>query len=205
MIIALLLLGARYAWRQWIKRKAYMEAVSEFRWSDNISPVEFEHHCADYLSQRGWRAGTTKGSGDQGVDVLASKSGVKVVLQCKKYSKPVGNKAAQEAHAAMAFAGAHRAAVVSNAAYTTGAKQLAKATGVLLLHFTDLARADELFGVPSATSTSRFAKFGATFLRTGAQRTQIRCPDCNTYLALPKGKNGIVNCPRCKHRFQAKT
>jgi hypothetical protein len=79
-----------------------------------LTPLGFERHCADILARQGWRAKLTAGSTDQGVDVLARKGRVSVVIQCKLYSRPVGNAAVQEAIAGQAFMGATHAAVVSN-------------------------------------------------------------------------------------------
>lgn len=104
----------------------------------NLDPIQFEHHCVDLLNNSGWNARTTKGSGDQGIDIIASYGNVKAVFQCKKYSQPVGNAAVQEVIAGKAFEQAHMAAVVSNALFTPAAKQLASATGVYLLHYTEL-------------------------------------------------------------------
>jgi len=82
------------------KRREYLQAVLEFRWRDDISPIEFEQCCADYLGLKGWNAATTGRSGDQGADVVARKASHLLVVQCKKYSRPVGNKAVQEVIAA---------------------------------------------------------------------------------------------------------
>ena len=113
----------------------------------NMDPFEFERHCADVLNQYGWDARVTKASGDQGVDVVASLNGTKVVLQCKKYSRPVGNAAVQEAFAGMSFEQAHTAAVVTNASYTPSARQLASSTGVHLLHYSELPNLAERLGL----------------------------------------------------------
>lgn len=134
--------------RQEIER-AYNRALLEFRWSEHLSPTQFEKCCADYLALMGWQTHTTKASGDQGVDVVAQKFGTTVVLQCKKYSKPVGNRAVQEVHAARSYVGASVAAVVSNQPYTPAARDLAGRTNVLLLHFTELRGLDALIGVYS--------------------------------------------------------
>jgi len=82
----------------------------------------------------------TKATGDQGADVIAEKDGARMVLQCKLYSSPVGNKAVQEAFAAQRHYRANASAVVTNAAYTASAISLAATTGVQLLHYTDLNR-----------------------------------------------------------------
>lgn len=144
--ITLVALPALLSWQaRRHQRAAYALAIAEFRWRPGMTPTEFETCCADYLAGRGWRARTTARTGDQGIDVLAERRRVRLVLQCKLYGRPVGNKAVQEALAGRVFAGATHAAVVSNQGYTKSARELAARTGVQLLHFTDLARADELF------------------------------------------------------------
>jgi restriction system protein len=105
---------------------------------EKMSPTEFEGHCAQRLRNVGWSAQTTKASGDQGIDVIAEFGRAKVVLQCKLYAQPVGNKAVQEAVAGRTFYGAQFSGVVSNATFTPSAKQLAASTGVILLHYSEL-------------------------------------------------------------------
>ena len=112
--------------------------------SEDMTPTEFEVFCAEELRQSGWDARVTLQSRDQGVDVVAEKAGVRVVLQCKLYSKPVGNKAVQEIAAAKARERAHYGAVVSNSRYTPAAEQLAATNAILLLHYSDLANLEAL-------------------------------------------------------------
>jgi HJR/Mrr/RecB family endonuclease len=114
---------------------------------DNLTPVEFEHYCADRLRNCGRDVRVTQASGDQGIDLIANRGNVKVVFQCKKYSQPVGNGAVQEIIAGKQFEQASIAAVVSNSTYTQSAKQLANTTGVHLLHFSELERFAEMVGV----------------------------------------------------------
>lgn len=92
----------------------------------------FEAWVAEALSGFGWKAQTTPGSGDQGLDVIARRNGKTLGVQCKLYKSPIGNKAVQEAHAGKAFHGVDAAAVMSNAAFTPSARALAEATGVKL-------------------------------------------------------------------------
>lgn len=117
---------------------------------DKLDPIQFEHYCAEILRGNGWDARVTQASGDQGIDVIANLGNVKAVLQCKKYSQPVGNAAVQEVIAGKAFEQAHVAAVVSNATYTPSAKQLASTTGVHLLHFSELPHFAERLGLIKA-------------------------------------------------------
>lgn len=95
--------------------------------------IAYEHHCAEILTAHGWATTVTKASGDQGVDVIARRGDMKLVLQCKRYSAPVGNKAVQEVIAARQFEDATHAAVVSTAPYTDSARALAHKTGVYLI------------------------------------------------------------------------
>lgn len=112
--------------------KSYINAPQEIN-TKNISPYEFEKECARILNKKGFNARATKGSGDQGVDVLAEKNNIKIAIQCKQYSKPVGNKAVQEVIAGKNFYNAQYAVVVSNASFTPSARKLAAKCGVILL------------------------------------------------------------------------
>jgi restriction system protein len=113
-------------------------------YSDDMTPAEFETFCAEQLRLAGWNARVTLQSRDQGVDVVAEKDGRRVVLQCKLYARPVGNKAVQEAAAARAHEQADFGLVVSNNRYTEAAEELAATNGILLLHYRDLSSLDDL-------------------------------------------------------------
>lgn len=112
--------------------------------TENMTPTEFETFCAEQLRLVGWNARVTMQSRDQGVDVVAEKNGRIVVLQCKLYGRPVGNKSVQEAAAGRAHEQAHFGIVVSNNRYTEAAEQLATTNGILLLHYRDLQNLDKL-------------------------------------------------------------
>lgn len=113
---------------------------------DIISGGHYETLCHNILQAHGWIVTATPVTGDQGADLIADAGGKRVVIQCKFYSKPVGNKAVQEAFAAMGFHGGDHAAVVSNNAFTRSARQLAQANGVLLLHHDQLSNLEACLG-----------------------------------------------------------
>ena len=140
-VAAVLIAIAIWWWRQRNRARSKLLAAP----ADPMTPIGFERHCAALMREQGWRATLTAGSGDQGVDVLAKRRGVSVVIQCKLYSKPVGNAAVQEALAGKQFMGATHAAVVSNQPYTRSAIDLAGRTKVFLLSDNDLRRANDLF------------------------------------------------------------
>ena len=108
-------------------RSAALEAQLEF--DTDMSPVEFEQWGAARLARSGWRTRTVGGSGDQGADVIAERDGGRVVIQCKLYQSPVGNKAVQEAYAAMTHYSADVAAVITNSGFTPSARRLSAASG----------------------------------------------------------------------------
>lgn len=110
----------------------------------SMTPAEFEMHCANALRVHGWTVFQTSMSRDQGVDVVAEKDGLRVVLQCKLYSNPVGNKAVQEISAGRLHQQAHYGAVVTNNTYTSAARELANTNGVWLLHYTDLPQLESI-------------------------------------------------------------
>lgn len=103
-----------------------------------IDGIEFERWVEAQLLTFGWIAKATQASSDQGVDILAEKDGVTVAVQCKRYSKPVGNKAVQEITAGMQHYMADYGAVIATAKYTKSAEQLAKTNNIHLLSVEDI-------------------------------------------------------------------
>lgn len=100
---------------------------------DAMSGLEFEEYTGKLLRKLGYTDVTvTKASGDQGVDVLATKNGLRYAIQCKNYQHSLDNTSVQEAYAGMKFYGCDRAAVITNSTFTSGAKELANAIGVEL-------------------------------------------------------------------------
>lgn len=100
---------------------------------DNMEGHDFEQFCAKVLRGNGFEnVSVTQGSGDQGVDVLAEKSGIKYVIQCKRYNSDLGNTPIQEVFAGKQIYGRHIACVMTNRYFTQGAKDAANATGVIL-------------------------------------------------------------------------
>lgn len=100
---------------------------------DAMSGTEFEHWCADLLSGVGFANVTvTPESGDQGVDIIAEKGGVRYAVQCKRYASDLSNTPVQEVYAGKEMYHCQVAAVMTNQHFTPGAKSLADKTGVLL-------------------------------------------------------------------------
>lgn len=100
---------------------------------DSMTGSEFEEFCACILSQNGFiNIEITKGSHDQGTDIIAEKEDIKYAIQCKCYSSNIGNDAVQEAFAGKSFYNCHIAVVLTNSFFTSSAQILATKNGVLL-------------------------------------------------------------------------
>ena len=100
---------------------------------DRMDGHTFEHYCAGLLRKNGFHhVEVTRGSGDQGIDILAWKHRKKYGIQCKCYSYYLGNKAIQEAYAGMKFYECDVAAVLTNQYFTNSAVALSEKTDVLL-------------------------------------------------------------------------
>ena len=113
--------------------------------SSKLTPLEYEAHCAAMLAGCGWEVRRTPATGDRGADVIAEKHGQRLVVQCKLYAQPVGNKAVQEIYSARPIYGAGHACVVAPAGFTAQAERDAHALSVRLLHHSDLRKfADDL-------------------------------------------------------------
>ena len=105
----------------------------ELKKIDHMEGHAFEYWCADLLKRHGYsRIRVTKGSGDQGVDILATKAGQEYAIQCKRYENKLSNKPVQEIIAGKSFYDCDYAVVMTNSYFTDGAVALANKTGVKL-------------------------------------------------------------------------
>ena len=130
--LLLVLVRAILAVPLWALRKATAPKNGAARCLRLDGP-EFEAYVALVLEDNGFKhVELTKGSGDQGVDILAERNGKTYAIQCKNYEGAVGNFAVQEAYTGAQFYGCDEAVVICPGQFTRGAKELAQSTGVLL-------------------------------------------------------------------------
>jgi len=125
------IIAEEMAWRRQQMGKTPIEV--ELERIDKMDGHTFERWCANLLKASGLvDVEVTRGSGDQGVDVLATLDGVRYAVQCKCYSSDLGNKPVQEVFAGSVIYKCQVGAVMTNRHFTAGAKELATATGVSL-------------------------------------------------------------------------
>ncbi len=93
---------------------------------DHMNGIEFEKYVAWLLTERGYGfVEVTKGSGDFGVDILATYSGIKYAIQVKRYSSNVSRQAVSDAVAGKPYYLCTGAMVVTNSFFTKQAKSFA--------------------------------------------------------------------------------
>jgi restriction system protein len=178
-----------------IIRKKRIEKAMVTENYDSMSGEDFEEFCADILRGNGFSdVEVTKASGDHGVDVLAKKDGVKYAIQCKRYSKPVGNKTVQEVYSGKDIYKADVAVVMSNMDFTAQAIEDAKKLKV------ELWNRDKIYSLQKAGNKE--------IVPTPVKEETLVCPNCGGELVLrtaKKGSNagnqfyGCSNYPNCKY------
>ncbi len=118
--------GWFHSWRK--ARRSFRRA-----YYDEMDGWEFEEYVGELLARDGFiHVEVTRGSGDQGVDVLAERDGTSYAIQCKHYEARVTNKAVQEAYAGAEFYGCDVPVVLTNSYFTASARELSEEIGVEL-------------------------------------------------------------------------
>lgn len=113
--------------------------------TSDLTPLEYEHYCADILRHCGWSVQMTPATRDGGADFIAEKGRNRLVAQCKRYAQPVGNKAVQEVHSAVRLYHGTAACVIAPMGFTSQARREAHGLSVALLHHSALKAFAEKF------------------------------------------------------------
>lgn len=118
----------------WRMRQRHLSPLEEELYKiDHMEGESFEAWCAELLKKSGFEDVQRTGkSGDQGVDILATKDGITYAIQCKCYSRDLGNKPIQEVSTGKQMYHCHIGAVMTNRGFTKGALDAATVTGTLL-------------------------------------------------------------------------
>jgi restriction system protein len=165
---------------------------------DYMTGEEFEEFCADILRGNGYtNVEVTKASGDHGVDILASKDGLRYAIQCKRYSKSVGNKAIQEAYSGKDIYKADVAVVMSNMDFTSQAIDDARKLGVELWDRNKIYTLQKRGNVVIEESVT-----------SDNDSDELICPNCGGNLVIRTAKRGArvgkmfygcSNFPNCRY------
>ena len=97
-----------------------------------MSGREFEQYLGWMFEQLGYKAENIGETGDFGGDLLLTRDKIKTVVQAKRYHKPVGITAVQEAIGARGHYKTDQAIVVTNQQFTPAAQKLAESNSISL-------------------------------------------------------------------------
>lgn len=80
---------------------------------DLMSGQEFEQAIAEIFKNMGYQVTMTPTTGDQGIDIIAVRNGIRIGIQAKCYTGKVGNSAVQEVVAGKQYYNLNRCMVVT--------------------------------------------------------------------------------------------
>ncbi len=123
-----------YYFRKWDSETKYISTLNKFNVDslDTLSGTEFEIFLEKMLKSLGYDAKVTGKSGDQGADLIVETNQDRIIVQAKRYSNKVNNKAIQEAVTAMAIYNANKAWVITTNYFQNSAIEAGQANNVKL-------------------------------------------------------------------------
>lgn len=161
-------------WRKSRYLKATLDVV------DRMEGEEFEEFLEIHFKEDNYKVSLTPKTCDYGADLILKKSGIKTVVQAKRWKQKVGIEAVQQAVASINYYKADTSMVVTNSYFTQNAENLAKANNVTLINRRDLS-----------------------FFINHKKENREKCPVCNSDLVEKEGRYGLfigcTNYPKCKY------
>jgi len=162
-----------------------------------LSPDDFEEWSAKRLRDRGYTVRRTGRQGDHGVDLIATKSGLDSVVQCKRYAgkRSVGEPEVRDLFGVMHHHAAREAILITAGWFTPQAREWAKGKPIQLWDVEHLS--DTLAGRPATTPSAAAASHARP------------CPRCGSTLTPRRnGRDGteFIGCsgfPKCRYAESA--
>ena len=109
------------------------ELHGDFNVIDHMNGATFDRWCGALLERVGFQViQYTPASGDQGVDIVAERSGIRYAIQCKRLQEAVGHQSVLQAAAGKETYQCDQAAVMTNNWFTDSAQKTAEERNVLL-------------------------------------------------------------------------
>ncbi len=100
---------------------------------DLFTGYDFEYFLNTLFKKMSYSVEHTKLSGDQGADLIVSKLGEKIIVQAKRHTSKISNKAVQEVVASIKHFKADKGMVVTNNYFTNSAIELAESNNIELI------------------------------------------------------------------------
>jgi restriction system protein len=108
-----------------------------------LSPYEFEAEVCILFSKNGFNAKLTKGSGDDGVDIIITSNSELIFVQCKKYSKEIGPAAARQLLGVMVANNTNKGILISFNGFSSGCEDFCRKTKILCINGPQLINFDK--------------------------------------------------------------
>lgn len=159
-----------------------------------LHPDEFEEYVADLYGRLGYKTEVVGGAYDGGVDVIATRDGIKHYIQCKKYiTRQVGVAEMREFYGTLAdHLSKGKGIFITTNIFTTEAEKFAEGKPIELLD------GDHLLKLIKSSSKTVI----------GGLPQEKNCPACGGQLILRRGKFGeffgCSNYPKCRHTERVK-
>jgi restriction system protein len=106
--------------------------------------IEFEEHIANVLKSQGYTNIQLTEQFDYGVDIVASKNGIRWGIQVKRYSGLVKAEAVRQVVTGLRMYGCDRAMVITNSVFSRVAVRLAESNDCVLVDRGKLARMSKI-------------------------------------------------------------
>ncbi|MCD6430721.1 MAG: restriction endonuclease [Deltaproteobacteria bacterium] len=119
------------------EREAAEARIRSFKLSDidNMDGLSFEHYVAKLLRHEGFNAvEVTKGSGDFGVDIIASQENCRHAIQVKRSSRTISRRAVSDAVAGKSHYSCDSAMVITNNYLSKPARGFARSVGCKIIN-----------------------------------------------------------------------
>ena len=114
-----------------LRKKAFGLSVKDLL---DLPPGEFEQMTAELYRARGYNANKTGMSGDHGVDVVVkAKDDKKMIVQCKRWRKPVGEPIVRDFYGTMQHEKASHGTIIATSGFTPQAIEWAKGKPISLV------------------------------------------------------------------------
>lgn len=106
--------------------------------------IDYERECISAFKEAGWVAIDTPVSGDKGADIIATKRGLKAIVQCKNWGRKINSSAIQEVVTARSFFDGDVAVVVCENGFTAQAEEIAAKLQVVVITKSDIAELETI-------------------------------------------------------------
>jgi len=120
-----------------------------------LSGSAFERQLADLYRRVGYSAAVTAGSGDQGIDIILTRNGKRIIVQCKEHSKPVGPAVARELYGSLVASGADSAILACTSGFTIGVFDFVRDKSIELVDVEAIVRMQEKLNLVQKHSPGR--------------------------------------------------